>query len=114
MLNIYGERAGVEIGLNSNVGKCPDIWHGGVVINGTVGDNCIFHGNNCVGKKPPESGTPVLGDGVDMGVGSVAIGNIEIAPGCKIGANAVVTKSFFEPNSVIVGVPGRIVKTHTP
>ena len=33
-----------------------------------------------------------------------------IADGCIIGANAVVTKSFCEPNTVIVGVPAKALK----
>ena len=49
--NIYSYRAGVEIGVNSQIGKNCDIWHSGVVINGNVGDNCTFHGNNIIGNK---------------------------------------------------------------
>lgn len=38
-------------------------------------------------------------------------GDITIADGCYIGANAVVNKSVTEPNSVIVGAPAKVVKT---
>ena len=37
-------------------------------------------------------------------------GDIEIADGCYIGANAVVNKSILEPNSVIVGIPAKVLK----
>ena len=110
--NIYSYKSGVEIGLSSNIGRCLDIWHSGVVINGNIGDNCIFHGKNTVGNKGygMETMCPEIGNNVDFGAGSVAIGDIRIASNCVIGAGAVVTKSFNEPGSVIVGVPGKIKK----
>lgn len=45
-----------------------------------------------------------------MGFGSVVIGNVRIANNVTVGANAVITKSFEEDGSVIVGVPGKIKK----
>jgi serine O-acetyltransferase len=41
---------------------------------------------------------------------AVIYGDIEIADNCYIGANAVVNKSFIEFNSVIAGVPAKVVK----
>ena len=109
--NIFSYRSGVEIGANSTVGRNCDIWHSGVVINGTVGDNCVFHGNNTIGNKGKgsESVTPTLGNGVDVGVGAVIIGGVTIADDCVIGANSVVTKSFEMPGTVIAGVPGKVI-----
>lgn len=110
--NIFSYKSGVEIGLNSHIGRCCDIWHSGVVINGSIGDNCIFHGNNTIGNKGKgyESFTPTIGNNVDIGVGAVVIGNLNIADNCIIGAGAVVTKSFSEPATVIVGIPGKALK----
>ena len=107
--NIFSYKSGVEIGLNSSIGRCCDIWHSGIVINGDVGDNCVFHGNNIVGNKGigNENLRPVIGNSVDIGAGAIVIGDIEIADNCIIGAGAVVVKSFNEPSSVIVGVPGK-------
>lgn len=111
--NRFGERAGVEIGLSSEIGICPDIWHSGVVINGKIGDHCILHGNNVIGNKGKKghNDTPVIGSGVDIGAGAVLIGSIEIADECVVGAGAVVTKSCGQPGSVLVGVPAKIMKT---
>lgn len=36
--------------------------------------------------------------------------DIIIAEGCYIGVNAVVNKIFLEPNSVIAGVPVKVIK----
>lgn len=54
---------------------------------------------------------PIIGDNVYIGPGAVLFGEITIADGCYIGANAVVNKSFTEPNSVIVGIPAKTIKT---
>ena len=79
------------------------------MINGNVGDNCTFHGNNIIGNKGKgkENLNPTLGDNVDVGANAVIIGDVQIADNCVIGAGAVVTKSFVEPGSIIVGVPAR-------
>ncbi len=109
--NIYSYKAGVEIGLDSDIGKCCDIWHSGVVINGTVGENCVFHGNNTIGNKgiAKDNLRPVIGNNVDIGAGAVIIGNNYIADNCVIGAGAVVTKSFEKIGSVIAGVPAKTI-----
>ena len=107
--NVFSYRSGVEIGAQCQIGKNCDIWHSGVVINGDVGDNCTFHGNNIIGNKGKgkESQSPKIGNGVDIGANAVIIGDVTIADNCIIGAGAVVTKSFLEPGSIIVGVPGK-------
>ncbi|WP_336776028.1 serine O-acetyltransferase [Paenibacillus sp. MMO-58] len=93
------------------VGTNVYIAHAGsILINGNskVGDNCIFHGENCIGNDSKElSKAPVIGSGVDIGVGAKIIGDIYIADGIFIGANAVVTKSFLEPGITIAGVPAK-------
>ena len=53
---------------------------------------------------------PHLGNNVDIGYGAVLIGDITIADDIKIGANAVVNKSFTEPGVTIAGVPAKVVK----
>ena len=104
--NIYSYKSGVEIGLNSKIGMMCDIWHGGVVINGEIGNNCVFHtvGNKGFGR---EKETPVLGNNVDVGCGSSIIGGVHIADSCVVGAGSVVTKSVEKPRSIVVGIPGK-------
>ncbi len=109
--NIAGAEAGVEIALSSKVGRGVDIWHGGVVINGDLGENCVLHGNNVIGNKGKKDrdGTPSIGAGCDIGAGAVLIGDIELADGCTVGAGAVVTRSFPEEGSVLAGVPAKVL-----
>ena len=52
---------------------------------------------------------PRIGNNVTFGANAVVIGDIEIGDGTVIGANAVVTKST-PPNSVVAGVPAKIIK----
>lgn len=111
---------GMKLGLMIEANTCDDglrIWHyGSVIINGYahIGKNCVLHGQNCIGNsgKASESGTaPIIGDNVDIGVSATIIGNITIADNIKIGAGAVVTKSFLTPGVTLVGIPAREIKT---
>ena len=110
--NVFGEKCGVEITNNSIIGRKLSIWHSGVVIDAQVGDNVSIRGNMVLGSRDLKctSGRPVIGDGVEIGYGAAVIGNVTIADGCIIGANAVVTKSFLESGTVIVGVPAKALK----
>lgn len=104
--NLYSEKSGVEIASHSVLGRRLDIWHGGVVISGHLGDDCVVHGNNIIGNKGLlDKATPTIGNNVDIGAGAVVIGGITVANHCVIGANAVVNKSFTEPGCLIVGIP---------
>ena len=111
-MNRFGARAGVEISLASKIGVCLDIWHSGVVSNGTLGDRCVLHGNNVIGNKGKNGhdDTPVIGSGVDIGAGAILIGAVRIADGCTVGAGAVVTRSCETPDSVLVGVPAKPIE----
>ena len=102
------EKAGVELSPG-RIGKNIRICHSNVVINGYVGDGCVFHGNNVMGnKRTGESDSvPTLGRGVDVGNGAMIIGKVNVADNCVIGAGAVVTKSFDVPGTVIAGVPAK-------
>lgn len=106
-----GLKLKLEIIPNS-VGQGLRVCHPNVIINGIVGENCTFHGNNVLGNKATgeKNKIPRLGDNVDVGIGAMIIGDVEIADNCIIGAGAVVTKSFTVPGSVIVGVPARLIK----
>jgi serine O-acetyltransferase len=111
-LNRLGNRLGIEIGPNC-FGKGLTIYHiGSIIVNpaARIGENCRLHGSNCIGNNGKSQGVPRIGNNVDIGYGAVVIGDIEIADDVVIGANAVVNKSVLTPGSVVVGVPGYIVK----
>ena len=93
----------------NTINKGLRIWHyGSIIVNGnsTIGENCQFHGNNCIGNKGlPSSKAPHIGNNVDIGVVAVIIGDIFIADNVKIGANAVVVNSCYEEGGILVGNP---------
>lgn len=109
--NILGMKLGIEI-TPGFVGDGLRICHQNVIINGHVGTNCTFHGHNVIGNKRTGAAdeVPTLGNGVDVGVGAIVIGDVTIADDCVIGAGAVVTKSFLVPGTVIAGVPATAIK----
>lgn len=106
--------SGVEIHPAAKIGKRLFIDHGmGVVIGETAeigNDVTIYHGVTLGGVSlKPEKRHPTLGDEVVVGAGAKILGAIEIGSGSRIGANAVVVKSV-PPESVVVGVPGQIIR----
>ena len=107
--NILGEKTNIEIANHCRLGRRIQIWHGGVIINANLGDDCQIHGNNVLGNmgEGREAEIPSLGKNVDIGVGAAIIGGITIADNCIIGANAMVNKNFLNCGRTIVGIPAR-------
>ena len=109
---------GVEIHPGAIIGPGFFIDHGmGVVIGETAeigADVTLYHGVT-LGGTSLEKGKrhPTIGDRVVIGAGAKVLGAIIIGDDSRIGANAVVVKSV-PANSVVVGVPGQIVKRSHP
>lgn len=110
--------SGIEIHPGAKIGRRLVIDHGsGVVIGETteIGDDVlIYHGVTLGGKTlDPIKRHPTVGNRVILGAGAKLIGNITIGDDCRVGANAVVTKSM-PPGSTAVGVNARLVKNQSP
>jgi len=109
--NDLGARLGIIIYAGC-CGKGLRIWHyGSTIISGDarIGENCVFHGQACIGNDGSGTAAPVIGNNVDIGVGAKIIGDITIADGVRIGAGAVVTRSCHTPGATLVGVPAKIL-----
>lgn len=109
---------GIEIHPGATIGRGFFIDHGmGVVIGETaeVGDNVTLYHGVTLGGVNIEKGKrhPTIGNNVVIGAGAKVLGAIEIGTGSRIGANAVVVKSV-PPQSIVVGVPGHIIKRTIP
>ncbi len=109
---------GIEIHPGAQLGSGVFIDHGmGVVIGETAivgNDVTLYHGVTLGGTSLNKGKRhPTIGDRVTIGAGAKVLGNIEIGADSRIGANAVVVKSVPE-NSVVIGVPGQIVKRSHP
>ena len=103
---------GIEIHPAARLGRGLFIDHGmGVVIGETtvVGRNVtLLQGVTLGGTSlKREKRHPTLGDNVVVGTGAAIIGAITIGEGSRIGAGSVVVRDV-PPNSVVVGVPGRV------
>jgi serine O-acetyltransferase len=103
---------GIELPAETKVGHRFLIEHfGGIIISGDAvfGDDCIIRNNVTVGlRRTGVQGAPHIGDRVDVGVGAVLLGPINIGNDVSIGANAVVLVDVPD-NCIAVGVPA-IVK----
>jgi serine O-acetyltransferase len=103
---------GIEIHPAARLGPGLFIDHGmGVVIGETaeVGENVsLLQGVTLGGTSVKrEKRHPTLGDNVVVGAGAKIIGAFKIGNGSRIGAGSVVVREV-PPNSVVVGVPGRV------
>ena len=105
---LRGKSLGFVIPVGT-LGPKVHFYHRGIIMNPktVIGEGCMFHGDNCVGNNGKTDDCPVLGSRVDVGIGAKIIGDVRIADDIRIGANAVVTKSFEEPGITIAGIPAR-------
>ena len=105
---------GIEIHPGAKIGNGFFIDHGmGVVIGETaeVGENVTLYHGVTLGGVSIEKGKrhPTILDNVVIGAGAKVLGAIEIGNGSRVGANAVVVHAV-PANSVVVGIPGQVVK----
>ncbi len=105
-------KTGISIPKNT-CEKGLTLYHfGSIVVNAAchIGENCCIMNNVNIGANSGSLKAPQIGRDVYIGPGAVIYGDITIADGCYIGANAVVNRSYEVPNSVIAGIPAIIIK----
>lgn len=110
-------KTGIEIHPGATIGKGFFIDHGhGVVIGETtvIGDNVTLYQGVTLGGTGKEKGKrhPTIEDNVMISVGAKVLGSFTIGANSKIGAGSVVLQEV-PPNSTVVGIPGRVVKSST-
>jgi|SRR5690554_654011 len=115
LINYFNRFAfGVWLPSSANIGKNFIIGYGGlgVVIHDrtVIGHNCHIDQNVTIGGTSKKKDVPILGNYIYIGAGAKILGPISIGDNVVIGANAVITKSIPD-GSLVVGVPGRIIKS---
>ena len=107
---------GIEIHPGAAIGPGFFIDHGmGVVIGETaeIAPNVtLYHGVTLGGTSWSKGKRhPTLEEGVVVGAGAKILGPITIGARTRVGANSVVVKDV-PPDSVVVGIPGRVIHRH--
>jgi putative colanic acid biosynthesis acetyltransferase WcaB len=112
---------GVDLPWDTQVGQNFKLFHcQGLVVNHEtiIGMNCTLRHSTTIGNKILQDGTasgsPKIGNNVEIGSNVVIIGPITVGDNAVIGAGSVVVKDV--PNrSVVVGNPARVIRTlNTP
>ncbi len=125
----YGKKYSPKINIGNNVIFNSDC-HLGCINEIRIGNNVLvasrvfitdhFHGNSDGSdiSTPPafreltSKGPVIIDDNVWIGEGVVILPGVTIGKNCIIGANSVVNKCFSD-NSVIAGVPAKLIKKIT-
>ncbi len=102
--------------LNSLYIHCNQIGGGFLIQHGfstiitakSIGRNVKIYQQVTIGFKGDK--WPEIGDNVEISCGAKVLGGIKIGNNCMIGAGAVVV-SDIPNNSVVVGVPAKVIKT---
>jgi serine O-acetyltransferase len=84
----------------------------GVVVHGraTIGNSCLIGQGVTIGGRNREWSVPTIGDHVYLGAGCRVLGPVSVGNNSIVGANAVVL-SDVPANSIVVGVPARVVRS---
>jgi carbonic anhydrase/acetyltransferase-like protein (isoleucine patch superfamily) len=106
-VSIRGDSDAISIGDDTNV-------QDGCVIHVDDGVPCHIGKRVGIGHRAIVHGAEIEND-VLIGMGAVLLNNVRVGTGSIIGAGAVVREGFVvPPNSLVLGVPGRIVRETTP
>jgi tetrahydrodipicolinate N-acetyltransferase len=77
-----------------------------------IGRNCHIGAGSVIAGviEPPHAQPVIVGDNVIMGANAVVLEGVKIGSGCVIAAGCIVIADVPD-NSVVAGVPGKIIKT---
>ena len=113
-VQIFG---GIDIPYTTKLGRRITLEHFGgmILVARSVGDDVTIRQNTTFGVRNTQdlNAKPVIGNHVDIGVGAVLVGAIEIGDHAVIGANAVVVKDV-PAYATVGGIPAKILKQRKP
>ena len=101
---------GITLPYTVRVGRRVRIWHHGSTIlhADTIGDDVTIRHNTTFGvvRTSDLEALPVIGDGVDLGVGTSVLGAVKIGDHAVVGAHALVLRDVM-PGTTVAGVPAK-------
>ena len=108
---------GIQLDYTVKVGRRVKLEHFGgmILVPREIGNDVTIRQNTTFGIANVHqlNAKPIIEDRVDIGAGVCILGHVRIGHDSIIGANAVVIRDV-PPYSVVVGVPGRVIKTLSP
>lgn len=104
---LRGDESTITVGEGSNI-------QDGVVVHGNETHSVRIGKHVTVGHRAVVHGCTVE-DGCLIGIGAILLDGCTIGAGSLIAAGALVTQdAVIPPGSMVMGVPGRVVRTLTP
>lgn len=101
-----------SIPYEAEIGEKTKLGYGGIAVvihkRAKIGEKCIISQCVTIGGRS-NKGVPIIGDSVYIGAGAKVLGGIKVGSNSIIGANAVVI-SDVEENTVVAGVPAKVIK----
>ena len=120
--NIIYLIANSYIPSSAQIGKGSVLAYGGIGVvihaNAVIGEDCVIGQNVTIGAIEGYASSevnrcPVIGNNCYIAAGAKILGGVTIGDNCQIGAGAVVLKDA-PANSVLVGMPAKVVKQTSP
>jgi carbonic anhydrase/acetyltransferase-like protein (isoleucine patch superfamily) len=103
---LRGDTDTISIGPRTNV-------QDGAVIHVDAGMPCLIGAGVTIGHRAVVHGA-LVEDDVLIGIGAIVLSGARISHDCIIGAGSLVTgHSVIPPRSMVLGVPGRVVRSLT-
>ena len=103
---IRGDTAAIVIGEDSNV-------QDGTIVHVDHGVPCTIGARVGIGHRAIVHGATVEHDSL-IGMGAILLNHVVVGTGSIVGAGAVCTEGMvIPPNSLVLGVPGRVVRQTT-
>jgi carbonic anhydrase/acetyltransferase-like protein (isoleucine patch superfamily) len=104
---LRGDSAAIMVGEDSNI-------QDGSIVHVDVGVPCTIGARVAIGHRAIVHGATVSDDCL-IGMGAILLNRVQVGSGTIVGAGAVCREGMvIPPNSLVVGVPAKVIRETTP
>jgi carbonic anhydrase/acetyltransferase-like protein (isoleucine patch superfamily) len=104
---LRGDSAAIMVGEDSNI-------QDGTIVHVDVGVPCTIGARVAIGHRAIVHGATVSDDCL-IGMGAILLTRVQVGSGSIVGAGAVCReRMIIPPNSLVVGVPAKVIRETTP